>query len=59
MIEAQPTAAGDSGPDRPATDPYWDRIRRLVDEAPPLTVEQRAALRVIFHGSTSVRAEAA
>jgi hypothetical protein len=27
---------------------YWARIDRIVDEAPPLTIEQKATLRGIF-----------
>jgi hypothetical protein len=33
-------------PARPAG--YWERIDRLVDQAPPLTDDQRLKLRVIF-----------
>ena len=28
---------------------YWARIDRIVDAAPPLTDDQRATLRSIFH----------
>ncbi|MHC3391327.1 hypothetical protein ACLQ2E_18005 [Streptomyces lavendulocolor] len=42
-----PTAGDTPGrPARPAG--YWERIDRLVDQAPPLTDDQRARLRVIF-----------
>ncbi|MEV8552595.1 hypothetical protein AB0L04_22600 [Streptomyces glaucescens] len=27
---------------------YWERIRRIVDAAPPLTDEQRAVIRTAF-----------
>ncbi|MGW7598157.1 hypothetical protein [Streptomyces antimycoticus] len=28
---------------------YWARVRRIVDQAPPLTDEQRAQILVILH----------
>ncbi|MFF5029217.1 hypothetical protein ACFY2J_34040 [Streptomyces collinus] len=34
-------------PDRPAG--YWERIARIVDQAPPLTDDQRARIRAAFH----------
>ncbi|MFJ5728765.1 hypothetical protein [Streptomyces paradoxus] len=34
-------------PDRPAG--YWERVRRIVDQAPPLTDDQRARIRAAFH----------
>ncbi|MFE8944529.1 hypothetical protein [Streptomyces sp. NPDC007856] len=34
-------------PARPAG--YWDRVRRIVDQAPPLTDDQRARIRAAFH----------
>ncbi|MEU6098418.1 hypothetical protein [Streptomyces sp. NPDC047079] len=34
-------------PARPAG--YWERVRRIVDEAPPLTDDQRARIRAAFH----------
>lgn len=44
--------------DRPVRDPdpkrnaaYWARIDRIVSEAPPLTAEQKAVIRVAFHGA--------
>ncbi|MFI0825692.1 hypothetical protein ACH4Q7_14690 [Streptomyces roseolus] len=44
---------------RPARPPgYWERIDRIVSQAPPLTDAQRARLRVIFH-QTDVTKEAA
>ncbi|MGW4437036.1 hypothetical protein ACWELO_14935 [Streptomyces sp. NPDC004596] len=30
---------------------YWDRVTKVVDQAPPLTDQQRAHLRVLFMGS--------
>lgn len=33
-------------PARPAG--YWERVRRIVDQAPPLTDEQRAVIRAAF-----------
>jgi hypothetical protein len=32
---------------------YWERVRRIVDQAPPLTDEQRAIIRTAFHGARS------
>lgn len=37
----------DSDPARNAA--YWARIDAIVDAAPPLTDEQRAAIRTAFH----------
>ncbi|MER6431562.1 hypothetical protein ABT272_28105 [Streptomyces sp900105245] len=43
-----PTAEGSLGrPARPAG--YWERVIRIVDQAPPLTDEQRARIRTAFH----------
>lgn len=51
MSESHPARA-----DRPVRfeDParnaaYWARIDRIVDQAPPLTDEQRAVIRTAFH----------
>lgn len=45
------SAEGNLG--RPAPDhrdaAYWDRVRRLVDSAPPLSDATRARLRAILH----------
>ncbi|MGW6142140.1 hypothetical protein [Streptomyces sp. NPDC055140] len=38
-------------PARPAG--YWDRVRRIVDQAPPLTDDQRARIRAAFHQPAS------
>ncbi|WP_236243162.1 hypothetical protein [Streptomyces sp. CC228A] len=40
-------------PARPAG--YWERIDRIVAAAPPLSDEQRAALRTIFHQARTTR----
>lgn len=43
------TAAAGRATGRPARPAgYWERIDRLVDQAPPLDDETRARLRVIF-----------
>ncbi|MEV6803173.1 hypothetical protein [Streptomyces sp. NPDC051129] len=49
-------AAGDvpGRPARPAG--YWDRVRRIVDQAPPLTPDQRARIRTAFHQPQARRA---
>ncbi|MGM1079668.1 hypothetical protein ACS0VI_26015 [Streptomyces sp. H28] len=65
-----PAAGGDT-PGRPARadqpvrfdDParnaaYWARIRRIVDQAPPLTDDQRAHIRAAFHQPETRRAAA-
>jgi hypothetical protein len=37
-------------PDRPARPAgYWERVTRIVDQAPPLTDDQRARIRAAFH----------
>jgi hypothetical protein len=38
---------------------YWARIDAIVDAAPPLSNEQRATLRAIFHAPAAPRREAA
>jgi hypothetical protein len=45
-------------PDRPRrfendaqNEAYWARIDAIVDQAPPLTDEQRAVIRTAFHGA--------
>ncbi|GAA3727586.1 hypothetical protein [Streptomyces tremellae] len=52
-------------PARPVRDPdparnaaYWARIERTVAAAPPLSDEQRARLRVIFHPTTAAKGAA-
>lgn len=47
-------------PDRPVRfeDPvrnaaYWERIKRIVDAAPPLTIEQQAVIRTAFSTVTT------
>ncbi|MGW3626462.1 hypothetical protein [Streptomyces sp. NPDC000880] len=55
-----PTATGDEIPSRPARPAgYWERIDRIVDQAPPLTNLQRARLRGIFHQPTQRKEQAA
>ncbi|WP_020118837.1 hypothetical protein [Streptomyces canus] len=43
-------------PARPAG--YWERVTRIVDQAPPLTDDQRARIRAAFHQPESRRAAA-
>lgn len=48
MSENRPTRP--DRPTRPERPPgYWERIDRIVAEAPPLTDEQRAIIRAAFH----------
>jgi len=51
-------AAGDTSgrPARPAG--YWERIDRIVAQAPPLTDDQRARIRAAFHQPETRRAAA-
>ncbi|MDX2948177.1 hypothetical protein PV383_37290 [Streptomyces caniscabiei] len=49
--------------DRPVRDPdparnaaYWARIDAIVDQAPPLTNEQKAVIRTAFHGARAQEA---
>ncbi|WP_432034210.1 hypothetical protein [Streptomyces antibioticus] len=63
---ARSTRSGRRASARPVRDPdparnaaYWARIERIVDEAPPLTDEQRAAIRLAFHQPTPPAREAA
>ncbi|WJD99738.1 hypothetical protein [Streptomyces antimycoticus] len=46
-----PTLGRPARPARPAG--YWERIDRIVDQAPPLTDEQRAIIRAAFHQPTT------
>lgn len=46
-------------PARPGGAAYWARIAAIVDQAPPLTTEQRATIRVAIWGGRPARAEAA
>lgn len=41
------------------TEAYWALVERHANAAPPLTQSQRAELRLLFHGTTTARAEAA
>lgn len=36
---------------------YWARIRRNVDQAPPLSDEQRAVIRTAFSAATAAPAQ--
>ncbi|MDT9689420.1 hypothetical protein Q5762_13950 [Streptomyces sp. P9(2023)] len=50
MTEKQNVATVGAIPGRPARPAgYWERIDRIVAQAPPLTDAQRAKLRTIFH----------
>ncbi|MBD0838818.1 hypothetical protein [Streptomyces sp. TRM68416] len=40
-------------------DAYWARIDRIVDQAPPLSDEQRAVIRTAFHQPAARTREAA
>jgi hypothetical protein len=51
-VSTAPTAAtaediASGRPARPAG--YWERVIRIVDQAPPLTDDQRARIRAAFH----------
>ncbi|MEU5707908.1 hypothetical protein [Streptomyces flaveolus] len=48
--------AAHSRPVRPAG--YWERVRRIVDQAPPLTDDQRARIRAAFHQPAAKEAAA-
>ncbi len=55
-----PVAAG-TFPGRPARAggaAYWARIAAIVDQAPPLTDEQKATIRLAIHGTRGRRAAA-
>ncbi|MEU0369080.1 hypothetical protein ABZ070_02250 [Streptomyces sp. NPDC006283] len=55
-----PATAGGDAPGRPARPAgYWERVERIVDQAPPLDDTQRARLRVIFHQSAQHKEKAA
>lgn len=55
--EEKTVAAEDSNvPGRPARPPgYWERIDRIVDEAPELSPLQRARIRAAIHQPTERR----
>jgi hypothetical protein len=46
-----------SGPEKNRA--YWERVARIVDQAPPLDDTQRARLRVIFHQANGQKEKAA
>lgn len=54
MTESRPTRH----PDPKKNEAYWERVRRVVDQAPPLTGEQRAQIRVIFHKAAQLGSNA-
>ncbi|MFE7803987.1 hypothetical protein ACFU51_04835 [Streptomyces sp. NPDC057430] len=57
MTEKQIVATAGDTPGRPARPAgYWERIDRIVAQAPPLTDAQRAKLRTIFHQTTAKEA---
>ncbi|MFD3352770.1 hypothetical protein [Streptomyces fradiae] len=52
MSAAPKTATAGDTPGRPARPAgYWERIDRLVAQAPPLGDSQRAAIRAAFYAS--------
>jgi len=55
-----PVAAGGvpGRPDRPGGAAYWARIAAIVDQAPPLTDDQKIAIRLAIHGAHGRRAAA-
>ncbi|WP_432135174.1 hypothetical protein [Streptomyces sp. bgisy154] len=65
MAGSVPLPAAPGRPARPVrfADParnaaYWARIDAIVDTAPPLTDEQKAAIRLAFHQPQDRRAAA-
>lgn len=54
-----PVAVG-TFPGRPARPgaAYWARVAAIVDQAPPLTDEQKATIRLAIHGVHGRRAAA-
>lgn len=61
--EQTATAEGTDAPGRPARPErpagYWERIDRIVDQAPPLSTEQRIKIRAIFQQSRQQQRERA
>ncbi|MFF5759650.1 hypothetical protein ACFY7A_29980 [Streptomyces longwoodensis] len=50
MTTATKTPTTGDTPSRPARPAgYWERVTRIVDQAPPLTDQQRALIRAAFH----------
>lgn len=53
MTGLDTAAAWGTAPGRPVQPhrdaAYWARVRRIVDQAPPLTDDQRARIRTAFH----------
>ncbi|SED26039.1 hypothetical protein SAMN05216532_3981 [Streptomyces sp. 2231.1] len=49
MSTATTTPAPEGAPGRPPRPAgYWERVTRIVDQAPPLADSQRAAIRAAF-----------
>lgn len=63
MTEPTTAAAGDDTvpglPARPGGAAYWARVQAIVDEAPPLSDEQRATIRLAIHNTPTTRRAAA
>lgn len=60
MNRPQDTAAAGGAlvgtPGRPARPAgYWERVTRIVDQAPPLTDYQRAQIRAAFHAPAALK----
>ncbi|EPD56387.1 hypothetical protein [Streptomyces sp. HGB0020] len=51
---AEDTLGHPARPGAPAD--YWDRVRRIVDQAPALTDDQRARIRAAFHTPAALAA---
>ncbi|MFC4034576.1 hypothetical protein ACFO3J_24310 [Streptomyces polygonati] len=45
-------------PARPGGAAYWERVEAIVDQAPPLTDEQRLAIRLAIWGGVTRKAAA-
>lgn len=62
MTAPTAAAAGDQSvpgrPARPGGAAYWARVAAIADEAPPLTDEQKATIRLAIHGAHHGRAAA-
>ncbi|MGV9242648.1 hypothetical protein [Streptomyces sp. NPDC003710] len=53
MASARPPARPARSTDPAQNAAYWARVRRIVDQAPPLTPDQRARIRAAFHQPTA------
>ncbi|AKN70596.1 hypothetical protein QR97_12835 [Streptomyces sp. PBH53] len=59
MSAAPNAAAVGDAPGRPARPAgYWERVTRIVDQAPPLTNDQRARIRAAFYQPAAKEAAA-